>query len=742
MKKTSTLLITILTFLSASGATPRWISADDKDVDKPNTWLEFGKTVNVGKKPKKVEARIGAESKYWLWINDSLVVFEGGLKRGPNPRDSYYDVVDIAPYLKKGNNRLRFLVWHFGKNGFSHVNAGKSGLIVDAPAIGLVSDSTWQSRRLPEYGTVKERDVNYRLAESSIRYDARKEGTGRFAPSRELGEWGCAPFNKLVERPIPQHRDYGLKRIKVNRTEDKDGNIVLLARLPYNMQFTPHVTLTDAKGGNTVRMETDHVYGGSADCVRAEYVTRKGAQSHESLGWMNGDELRIIFPKGCGVEVSDVAVRETGYNAPFDGEFTCNDSVVNRFWDKAMRTLYVNMRDNYFDCPDRERAQWWGDVTVLMGESFYQLSPAANALMRKAIYELVDWQRDDNTLYSPIPAGNWHKELPAQMLAAISTYGFWYYYLHTGDEETLRHAYPAMKRYLSLWRLDPEGLTQERKGGWSWGDWGKNIDLRLLLAAWHHQALKSAANTARLLGNITDAIEYEAKMDTIARAYEKCWNGYAYRHPSYHGETDDRVQAMAVICGIAPETRYPAIFKVIKTQEHASPYMEKYVLESLMKMGEGEYALDRFKRRFANMISDPDHSTLFEGWEIGGFGGGSTNHAWSGGMLTVIAENICGLKPLEPGWKSFRVAPDPVLTECSVTVPSVSGEIKSGYKVDGDTFVMTLDVPANTAAEVVLPEKFRNEVSINKKKRNSSATPILLTAGHYEIIAASSRDLR
>ena len=40
-----------------------------------------------------------------------------------------------------------------------------------------------------------------------------------------------------------------------------------------------------------------------------------------------------------------------------------------------------------------------------------------------------------------------------------------------------------------------------------------------------------------------------------------------------------------------------------------------------------------------------------------GFGGGSTNHAWSGGGLTILAQYVCGLYPLEPAWKSFSVKP-------------------------------------------------------------------------------------
>ncbi|MCM1449153.1 MAG: hypothetical protein NC082_02315 [Clostridiales bacterium] len=727
-------ILSALAALSSFATKPIWISADDVNANEPNTWIEFQKEINIEKVPDNAEARIGAESKYWLWINDSLAVFEGGLKRGPNPRDSYYDVVDIASFLKKGKNNLRVLVCHFGKSGFSHVNTGSSGLIIDIPSLNLATDSTWLSRRLPEYGTVAERDANYRLAESSIRYDALKEQSGTFKASIGLGEWGAAPFNKMVERPIPLHKDYGLKSVSLNKTNDDEGNIVLTCRLPYNMQFTPVLTLSDSLGGTTVRIETDHVFGGSADCIRAEYVTRKGNQCYESLGWLNGDELKVIYPEASGVEITDISVRESGYNASFSGSFTCNDSIVNRFWQKAMRTLYVNMRDNYFDCPDRERAQWWGDVTVLMGQSFYQLSPEANALMKKAINELVDWQRPDGTLFSPIPAGNWDKELPAQMLAAISTYGFWYYYVNTGDELTLRHSYPAMKRYLDIWKLDNDGLTKERDGGWSWGDWGTNIDLRLILAAWHHLALQSAANTARLLGEVDDIEGYEVKMTKISDAFNRCWNGFAYRHPSYHGETDDRVQAMAVLCGIAPESYYPQIVEVIKKQEHASPYMEKYVLEALVKMGQGKYALDRFKKRFANMITDNAHSTLYEGWEEGGYGGGSTNHAWSGGMLTVICENICGIRPLEPGWKSFKVAPNPILTETDITIPSVAGEIKSSFRSGNDSFSLVLDVPNGTEAEVVLPAGFLKGITVNGVSKTDTDLKGL-PAGHYDIKA-------
>lgn len=707
------LIVTAMILVGCEKPVARWITADNEINKAPSTWIEFNKEFNVKRLPKSVETQIAADSKYWLWINGELVVFEGGLKRGPNPRDTYYDVIDIAPYLTKGENELKVLLCYFGKEGFSHKDSGQSGLIFDASSIGVVSDSTWMSAVLSAYQIADNPAPNYRLPESNIRYDARLKGSDEFKPSVEMCGWGEGPWGELVKRPIPMWKDSGIIEADYEVKNDENGNVVLTARLPYNMQMTPVIDITDNSEGTLVRLETDHVKGGSQHCVRAEYITAQGRQSHESLGWMNGEEIRVIYPADADITVHSIGYRETGYGCEREGTFHCSDEFINRFWEKAMRTLYVNMRDTYFDCPDRERAQWWGDVTVLIGQSFYQLSPEGNHLMYKAIHELVDWQREDGTLYSPIPAGNWHKELPAQMLSSVGPYGFWYYYIHTGDKETIEYVYPAVRRYLSLWTLDEEGLTAYRKGGWSWGDWGADIDMRLLLAAWHYMALDAASKMAELTGNDADIEGYQEIRKSIHASFNKNWNGEVYRHHSYKDSTDDRVNAMAILAGLADSTKYDAIFELFQTNEHASPYMEKYVLEALVKTGHADYALKRFKDRFKVMIEDPYNTTLYEGWEIGSYGGGSTNHAWSGGMLTVIAENICGVRPTEPGWKSFEVCPIPAFSECSIVIPSVAGKIESAFTDTEKEFTLKLTVPEGTEATVKLPSEEYTEVTVN-----------------------------
>lgn len=724
MKKTFLVLLAVIccNMLRAEGfdAAARWISANSGEADEVNTWVAFRKDVSVDKVPSEVLASISADSKYWLWINGKQVVFEGQLKRGPNKNDTYYDEVDLARYLKKGNNQIALLLWYFGKSGFSHLSSGKSGVIVSAPSIGLHSDASWLSRIHPAYGTCGDPEPNFRLSESSIRYDGNKDmgdwqtkginELNGFCASKILGSAGDAPWNQLVKRLTPQWKNYGLTTAKYQTLAGTECD-TLVVSLPCNIHITPAFSLSDETGGHVIKMETDHVKGGGEWGVRAEYVTRAGQQTYESLGWMNGEKIRYIVPHG--IKVKKLMYRQTGYNGEPEGTFVCDDAFFNKFWEKGLRTLYVNMRDTYFDCPDRERAQWWGDASVLMGECFYTYSTSVHQLMKKAILELCHWRKDDNTIYSPIP-GNYGSELPAQMLASVGLYGFWNYYMNTGDKETLAEVYPYVCDYLDVWKTDETGLTAERHGGWDWGDWGDNRDIRLIYAGWHYMALDAASRMADELGKNGEARDFRKTMEKVKDGYNKCWNGTAYRHPGFNDDTDDRVQALAVLSGIAESDKYDQITQLLHTQKHASPYMEKYVMESLFKMNQGEYAMERVRERFDEMVSDPNNTTLYEGWGIGanGYGGGTTNHAWSGGSLTVISQCLMGIRPVKPGWKRFEINPQFVrFQKAAITVPTILGTVGTSFRKANGKTEIRVTVPQGSEALLYLPVKSIHDVS-------------------------------
>ena len=140
--------------------------------------------------------------------------------------------------------------------------------------------------------------------------------------------------------------------------------------------------------------------------------------------------------------------------------------------------------------------------------------------------------------------------------------------------------------------------------------------------------------------------------------------------------------------------------------------MEKYVLEALFRMNEPSFALERMKQRYTKMMNYPEYTTLFEGWGIGpdGFGGGTINHAWSGGPLTLLSQKVCGIEPTSPGFRSFKVCPQMgTLTEASAAIDTHFGKIEVSLKRKGKKIQVALSVPEGTTAEVIWPEGSRKD---------------------------------
>jgi alpha-L-rhamnosidase len=723
----------------------KWIT-DPNCQNESNSWFCLRKDFMVNQLPTKALAKIAVDTKYWLWVNGKMVVFEGGLKRGPNPKDTYYDLVDITSYLAEGSNNISVLAWYFGKDGFSHVSSGKFGFLFECitPEIKLLSDESWKAIKNEAYQTCPSPFPDFRLAESSVKYDATEDLGKWFANDYSVQRWGNAkvlgmppmsPWNNLIIRPTPQWKDS--KLVSYVQTPDLPFNCnrdtTITCTLPSNLQITPYLKIETKENGKVIEIKTENFMGGGEPNVYAQYVSRKGLQDYESYGWMNGH--RVIYKIPAGVKVLELKYRETGYNTEFAGSFSSSDNFLNKIWQKAQRTLYVTMRDNYMDCPDRERAQWWGDEVNEAGEAFYALDTKSHLLFKKGMYELINWQRPDSSLFCPIPAANWNTELPVQMLTSIGYYGFWNYYLNTGDLQTISELYDGVKKYLKIWKFNDDGTVKVRQGGWSWGDWGDNIDMDLLSNGFYYLALKGAANMAEALSLTAEASEYRQLMQRIKIAFNsEFWNGSAYRHPAYKGKTDDRSQALAVVSGIADKEKYPALLEIFKTEEHASPYMEKYVLEALFQMGYVDFAIKRMKKRFGDMVNNPNYATLFEGWGEGNVEEwlhGTTNHAWSGGALTVLSQYMCGIGPVEPGYKLFQIIPNPgSVKHATATIESVKGIIKSSFDNSNDSFKLTVTIPKATEAIIGIPAEKVSMIKLNNnaiwKKGNEIKNNVIL----------------
>ena len=737
-------LVTVLFLVSCSDKTPQILTTAESVAD--GEWQCFRKEFTL-LSTRGVSLRIAADTKYWLYVNDELVVREGGLKRGPNHTDSYIDVFEQVPNLKFGHNTVAVLVQYYGRNSFSHKPTAMPGLWFDmnTGSRHIVSDKSWKAVRYDAFWAPADENPKghkqYRLAGANVGYDARKAvdfaatdfddsaWSNAVEVSVEESEWGG-----FVDRPIPQWRWSELRDYE-SITTNAEG--ALECKLPYNAHITPYIRLK-APAGKKVIMCTDDYWIGPARSFYTEYITTEGEQEYETPIWTNGHYALYFVDEG--VEVLELKYRESGYDSDFVGSFSCDNEFCNNLWKKAQRTLYVTMRDNYMDCPDRERAQWWGDAVVELGEAGYVFDSRAHLLTRKAMLELVGWQQPNGVLASPCPG--WYKsELPCQMLASVGYYGFYTYYMLTGDSQTIDDVYSRVRKYLfEVWNPQNSGLVPVRRGGWFWGDWGKNIDKEALQQCWYALALKGFAEMAKITGHRSDAMMAEQMWDKMYYSFnDKYWDAELqhYKSAKYKDVPDDRVQAMAVLAGFVDKERFEIMRQFFKTYYNASPYMEKYVLEALCQMGYYSDALERMEQRFGEMVA-AEHSTLWEGWEFTGAkgmkyksGNGTYNHAWSGGGLTILSQYIAGIAPISPAFEHFSVEPNlGYLNSVNSIVPTVYGNIVLAAEKSDNKLTITLTVPQGTTAQVSIPKGY-NTLCYN----GTTAAQFTLAAGCHTIVA-------
>ncbi len=687
--------------------TAKWIW-DKENLTEENVWMCFNKKVTLERKPEELIANISADSKYWLYINGETVVFEGSVKRGPDKNSGYYDSIDIAPHLKAGENSICALVWFWdNETSYSYSSSGQGGFLFEAKSkdLTIISDRSWKVKRNSAFVDSSLYPPNYRLPEYSIYFDGRKDMGDWLNENYDVSSWenateyavgGEGAYGKLLPRGIPFLKDYGLKdyensNIHENYTVSKLFGEKITVDIPYNAQITHYLKIIAPKG-KKIRITTENTLIGA---VSTTYITKEGEQEFEALGWFNGEHITYKIPKG--VTVVSLKYRETGYDSSFCGDFKCDDEFMNSLWQKSLRTLYVTMRDNFMDCPDRERAQWWGDVTSEMIMTMYSMDSNSYLLYQKGVEAMLSHVDDTKVLQTVVPISGDYFELPVQQLAGIV--GFLTYYEYTGDKAFIEKVYDASLDYLKLWEIGENNLVVHRGGSWDWADWGNKADMTAIENAWVYYALSATEEMAELLGKDEDISFITERKDTISKGYKTLWTEEGFKSQDVK-KPDDRANALAVLSGLAEKEQYDIITNVLTTTKNSSPYMEYYVLEALCKMGEYEDARDRIKDRYDGMMSE-DYSTLWEFWDSWR---GTKNHAWSGGPLVIMSKHFAGITPLEAGYEKVKINPQYTLSDSmNCTVPSVKGIITLDYEKTSGDYIINLTLPQSMNAVLYVP---------------------------------------
>ncbi|MCR5783383.1 MAG: glycoside hydrolase [Clostridia bacterium] len=695
-----------------------------KDNTSAHNWACFRKHFCLDSVPDTVRARIAVDSSYWLWINGTLVITDGGLKRGPTPDDTYFERVEIAPYLRAGENTVAVLGWYFGSESdyYSYHSSGQAGFLLEAQ-IGeytLKTDGSWKAKThtgfLNRKATHNE-SPTYRIPEGHHFYDAglAEAFEGWESPDFDDSSWGnaltsgqapCAPWNGLWERSIPQMKYLDRSEYVNNdayavyKNTPTKKNTKIRMELPYNMQVQPYLEIC-APAGLEIAMLSD-----GTDPINTYYITKQGEQEFEGYLWMSAQSITYIIPKG--VTVRKLAYTQSGYDAEFAGSFSCDDDFYDILWKKSLYTLYITMRDNYMDCPDRERAQWWGDSTNEAHMTHYALDTKARFLYRAGVDRMLAWRKwkaeeygSDKILQTVVPINEGYFELPFQQLAGVV--GMWTYYLYTGERDFLEQVYEPALDYLKLWKKGDDGLVIHRPGNWDWPDWGMHHDKPVMENVWYYYAMSCVLKMSKELEPARGNEFLEERMKEVRDACDrKFWNGRYYYGSTDTRRPDDRANALAVLSGLASKDKYPSILNVLQKRRNSSPYMEKYVLEAMFCMGYAEDALERMKARYSAMVNSK-WTTLWEHFRLFV---GTHNHAWSGGPLVCLSGSVAGICPIEPGYSIYRAEPQlGTLNKVSAVVPSVRGDIGIDISLDKQNgkSEVKLSSPPGTVCELGVP---------------------------------------
>ena len=199
----------------------------------------------------------------------------------------------------------------------------------------------------------------------------------------------------------------------------------------------------------------------------------------------------------------------------------------------------------------------------------------------------------------------------------------WNYYLYTGDASIATDCFTPLYNYLTNYDYVSSGayegtirmrevkelaasgaFHQVYEGGSlaKWTDWGNNQDIRVAINCWWYISAVSVRQLAEISGVNATAEQktwLDENINKVKNNFNKFWNeelnAYAtdYSTSEWYNAygssdgthlVDDRVNAMAVVFGLADESKYAAIRNVFMgtatspAYENASIYQKRNLL--------------------------------------------------------------------------------------------------------------------------------------------------------------------
>lgn len=585
-------------------------------------------------------------------------------------------------------------------------------------------------------------------------YDAGREGLGKAAgfhpASRErlrvhpkISVQSCPPVRKIaVEKPVSCR--------KLSSGE-------LLYDFGTNMAGVISFTVNGRAGQRILFRHGEAVTGEGKD--RALYTANLRSAKQEvlyiCLGGRQSFSPRFTYMGFRYVTVEGVQEEELTLERfvlssalPEQGKFYCSDDRLNRLQENINRSARSNFIEIPTDCPQRdERQGWTGDIALFAETAAWNLD--CTAFLRKWLRDLSAEQSFLGSIPFVVP-----RRRGITPRITTSVWGDacilvpWALYQETGDTEILREMYPAMRRFLaderrwaalSVFRWHspyvlalpfqfgdwcaPEGTVKDwlRRGPWTG-------------TAYFAYSCGLMAQIATVLGHAEEAAAYQALRKKTAHAYRTALlSEPAERQKKTEQKAARHKKDGQKMAGLF-QTAYalPAAFHLLRPDQNrtcADALTEQirkdgghlsigfptapFVLPALFDHGHEDEAY--------RLLMDPtgpswlygvEHgaTSVWEQWqaieEDGTIRGASLNHYAYGAVGSFFYRSICGLEPLVPGFRRFRVRPVPggglTYAECSHRTPY--GVIRVRWDLDADGRLhAAVHVPFGSVCSLILP---------------------------------------
>ena len=653
-----------------------------------------------------------------------------------------YSTYDVTPHLRQGDNRLSVLLGH----GWYDVRS---------VAVWNFDVAPWRDapRMLAQLEAIHDdgsrtlvtSDGSWRQVASPIGYDCIREGEV-IGMAPEGGPDGASdplpvavvpgPAGRLAAAKLPpsvvaeELPPATIRQVRPGTwTVDFGRNVAGWARLRLTGQRPGDVVTIRygervADDGSVDQRPIDEHYrhpqsflvlpGGWFQTDR--YVCQGGVETYEPRFTYHGFQYAEVSGLAAPPTPDSIRACVIHNDFPVAGSFSCSSDLLNRIH-AAVRTAYLGNFVNGVptDCPHREKNGWTGDASLASEMAMYEFDNVAG--YAKWIDDLLDEQRPDGSLAAIVPTSGWGYSWgngPAWDSALVIIP--WMLYCYAGDEETLRRAYPAMRRYVdSMTARAEDGIVSHGLGDW--------IPVKTITPAavtstgYYHVDALIVARAAEVLGHAADAARYAALADTVRLGFQRRFLA-ADGSISVGGQT---AQSCGLHQGLVPASTRGLVDAVEGADRHFDVGIlgSKYLLRSLSEAGRTDLAISILHQRdepsFGSWL-DRGATAFWEDWSEGT----SRNHVMFGDVSAWCYQYLAGIRladsvsaigertdPAAVGMRSFTIAPvfATGIDWVAATHESPYGTIRSSWRrdADGGDVVLEVTVPVNAVAVVRLP---------------------------------------